>query len=286
MNRVVMTICILAVAFGGFAHGQEAEKEAAEPPKYGWEKSLVGGLNFTQTTLNNWQQGGEDSWNWQLDINGKFVNDQEKTNWSNTGQISYGRTKVGDAESVKSADEIFLESVMSYKLGVLINPYVAVSGRTQFTRNNPGEKDSKFLNPGYFTESFGIGLQRGKGFKTRLGLAFKQTMTTDEVFAVNWSDDKSTPGEIEKIRSEVGLESVSDFNRKLAENILFTSKLEMFSNLEAVDEVDVRWDNLLSAKVSRLISVSFNVQLFYDKDIDLKRQIRQVLAVGLSYSFL
>lgn len=286
MNKMVMVAMMLMIGAGAAIFAQDAKVDKPEPPKYGWQKSLVGAVNFTQTSLNNWQQGGEDSWNWQLDLNGKFVNDQEKTNWANTGKVSYGRTKVGDAESVKSADEIFWESVLAYKLGVLVNPYVAVTGRSQLTKNNPGEKDSKFLNPGYFTESFGVGLQPSKALKTRLGLAFKQTLTTGEEFAVNWSDDKDTPGDIEKVRSEVGLESVTDYSRKMAENIVYTSKLEMFSNLEAADEIDVRWDNLLSAKVSKLINVSFNVQLFYDKDIDLKRQIRQVLAVGLSYSFL
>ncbi len=286
MNKMVMVAMMLMMGAGATIFARDAKVDKPEPPKYGWQKSLVGAVNFTQTSLNNWQQGGEDSWNWQLDLNAKFVNDQEKTNWANSGKVSYGRTKVGEAESVKSADEIFLESVLAYKLGTLVNPYVALTGRSQLTKNNPGEKDSKFLNPGYFTESFGAGFRLAEGLQTRLGLAFKQTVTTGEAFAVNWSDDKNTLGEIEKVRSEVGLESVTDYTRKIAENILYTAKLEMFSNLKGADEIDVRWENLLSAKVSKLLSVSFNVQLFYDKDIDLKRQIRQVLAVGLSYSFL
>jgi hypothetical protein len=60
----------------------------------------------------------------------------------------------------------------------------------------------------------------------------------------------------------------------------------MFSNLEAINEVDVNWDNLISAKVSEYINVSFNLNLFYDRDISLSRQLKQTLAVGLTYSFL
>ena len=90
----------------------------------------------------------------------------------------------------------------------------------------------------------------------------------------------------EKTRIEYGAESVTDLEYKVSENILFKSKVEMFSNLEALNEVDVNWDNLVTAKVSEYINVSFNLNLFYDRDISKIRQIKQTLAVGLSYSFL
>ena len=72
----------------------------------------------------------------------------------------------------------------------------------------------------------------------------------------------------------------------MSERILYESKLEIFSNFKATDETDVNWDNTFSAKVSELIKVSFNFRLLYDKDIFYKRQLKQTLAVGLSYSFL
>jgi hypothetical protein len=46
------------------------------------------------------------------------------------------------------------------------------------------------------------------------------------------------------------------------------------------------WDNLFSAKVAEYISVSFNFKLYYEKKISLKRQLKQTVAVGLTYSFL
>ena len=292
MKKYVSWMLLTAVILTASAIAQEAEKEA---PKFGWTESLVGNLNFTQTSLSNWSAGGDDNWNWQLDINGKAVNDQEKINWSNAAKISYGQTKIADQSSRKSADEIRLESVMAYKLGTLINPYVAVTGISQVTSSYTFSEDangnevkteiSKFLNPGFFTESFGIAIKPIPEFQTRLGLAFKQTVATDETFAPAYSDDPDTP-ELEKVRSEVGMESVSDYSRKVSENILYTFKLAMFSAFSAADEIDVRWDNVLSAKVSKLVAVSFNLQLFYDKDISPKRQLKQVLAAGLTYSFL
>ncbi len=67
---------------------------------------------------------------------------------------------------------------------------------------------------------------------------------------------------------------------------LETSKPEIFSNLKGLDETDVKWDNTFSAKISKYIDVSFNIKLFYDKDVSDKRQIKQSLSVGLTYTFL
>jgi hypothetical protein len=67
---------------------------------------------------------------------------------------------------------------------------------------------------------------------------------------------------------------------------LFTSKLELFSTFKALDETDVNWDNTLQVKVSEYISVNINVNLIYDKDLSAKRQIKQTMALGLSYTFI
>lgn len=259
-----------------------------EEPKIGWKNTVTGNLNFSQSSFSNWTQGGEGSWVWQLDLNAKFENNREKSNWITTAKISYGRTKISDQESKKSADEIYLESVFTYKANAPLNPYFAFSAETQLTRGfdfsqTPKIEISKFLDPGYFIESVGFDFEPFKDFKTRLGLALKQTVASE--FATRYSDNPKT-SEIEKVRSEIGAESVTDFSRKLSENILLTTKLELFSNFKSFEEIDARWDNVFSAKVSKYIGVSFNFKLLYDRDISLKRQIKQVLGVGVTYSFL
>ena len=74
--------------------------------------------------------------------------------------------------------------------------------------------------------------------------------------------------------------------RTLSENLLFTSKLELFPNLEASNEIDVAWDNLLAAKVQECVTVNLSVKILYDRDVSKKRQLRQSLAIGLTYALL
>ncbi len=285
MNKKLSLIFIFSLFLASFVFGQD---KPAEEPKYGWQKELVGGLNLTQTSFDNWKQGGENSYAWQLNLNLKFINDQEKTNWSNTGKLTYGSNKTGDQEMRKSIDEIKLESVLAYKLGVLINPYVAVTGETQFAPGynygtDPKTQISAFLDPGYTRESAGIAIKPNEIVKTRLGAALKQTITSDH--PAPYADDPTTL-EIEKIKNEIGAESVTDVSWKVSENSLFTSKLELFTVFNTFKEIDVNWDNILTTKISKYFNVNFNFKLFYDRDISKMRQIKQAIALGVSYSFL
>ncbi len=284
MRKVVTFVLALGLVWGI----NQATAQEKEAPKYGWQKEVVGSINLAQTTFDNWAQGGENSFAWQVNLNMKFVNDQEKYNWSNSGKFSFGMVKVGDGTTKKSVDEIKLESVFTYKLGVYVNPYVAATAETQFAKGydysvTPNVAISNFLDPAYFTQSVGLGIEPVKNLKTRIGAALKETVTRD--YPVPYADDPNTP-EVETTRVEMGAESVTDFSWKVSENTLFTTKLELFSNLKALDQVDVRWDNILSAKVAKYMDVNFNVKLFYDRDISRKRQLKQALTIGLTYSFL
>jgi len=264
-----------------------AQTEETEEPKYGWQKEMIVGINLTQTSFDNYVHGGENSMAWQLNYAYKFVNDQEKSNWANSGKLNYGMIKIGNDETKKSIDEIKLETVYTYKLGINLDPYVAATGETQFAPGydyslDPKFQVSNFADPLYFRESAGFGYKPRDEIITRLGFAMKQTITND--YPVPFADDPETTA-IEKTKNEYGLESVTDLDVNITENSNLKSKLELFSNLKAFDQIDVNWDTILTAKVSQYINLNFNVKLLYDKDISKKRQLKQALAVGISYNF-
>ncbi len=267
----------------GISFGQEAKK-----PVYGWRQQSVMNLNFTDNNFDNWEQGGDDSWSWQLEVPFKFVNIQKAFEWSNSGKVAFGKTKVGDRQARKASDVIKFESLYIQKLGVYVNPYVAVSGQTQLAEGYRYTEEirraiSGFMDPGYFTQSAGVGYSPRENMRVRLGAALKETITNR--FPVPYTDDPETET-IEKIKIEYGADTVTDVSLQLRDNLLFTSKMSLFSNLQRFDEIDVDWDNTFTAKVSKYLIVSLNIQIFYDKDISRKRQLKQSLAVGFSYSLL
>lgn len=271
------------IILGGILFAQDKKSV-----NFGWKNQITSDLNFTQNSFDNWSAGGEDSWSWALNVNAKFENDQEKYNWATSGKFQFGRAQIGNGSAQKAADEINLETVYTYKLGGTINPYGSFKILSQFANGfnygvKPALQISAAFDPLYLTESIGMGYAASKFLKTRLGAAVKQTFSKSEY---GFADDPSTTNKIESSRNELGAESVTELNIPVSEKIMYDGKIELFSDLKAVNTVDVNWDNTFSAQVSDIIKVSFNFKLFYDRDISRTRQLKQTLAVGLSYTFL
>ena len=72
----------------------------------------------------------------------------------------------------------------------------------------------------------------------------------------------------------------------LNEITLFTSKLEIFAPLTALDETAVNLDNTVLVKAGKYVTVNLNVQVIDDVTASKKTQVKRAIAVGLSYAFL
>jgi hypothetical protein len=79
---------------------------------------------------------------------------------------------------------------------------------------------------------------------------------------------------------------VTELSWKIEDNVTFGSKLEMFSTFKKLDEVIVRSDNILAAKVSKYITAMLTVQLLNERAASPRTQIKEVLGLGFSYTFL
>ncbi len=255
----------------------------------GWKNEIIGNLNLTQASFSNWEQGGENTLAWQINLTTNFTRDQEKYNWKNIGKVTLGFAKIAGSAARKSADEINLESVWTRKVSKFLNPFVAVTAKSQFLSGFRYDSDttktkiSQFLDPGYFTQSLGVGYSPNKIITTRLGATIKETITRD--FPKPFADDPDTP-EIEKTKIEPGVSSVTELKYKFAENIVLASRLDIFSDFEAFNKIDVLCENDLTFKISKLLNVNLEFDLLYDREISRRRQIKQVLSVGLTYTFL
>lgn len=259
-----------------------------EPPKPEWSHVLIAGLTVTQVSHTDWVQGGENALAYTFTIDGKSVRDVTMLNWSNAYKIGYGQTRLGSKGLRKTEDKIDLESVLTYKIGTYINPYASATFKSQFddgfkyddAAGTKVQTSSRF-DPAYLTQAVGIGYQPVEQVKTRLGAALREVFSDKYGYA---NDPATTTVETSKV--EGGLESVTDVSWQFEENILFTSKLEMFAPFNNLDVVIVRSDNMLAAKVSKYISVNLTVQLINDANVLARTQVKQSLAMGLTYTLL
>ncbi len=274
----IRIICALMVLCSTL-HGQEVEIR--------WKHSLAGAVNLTQVALKDWAQGGEDALAWALTLNGKSTYTKEKIDWNNTYKFAFGQSKLGDRDVRKTDDKISLGTTLTYKVGNYVNPYVGATFKTQFARgynySGPSERGiSQFFDPAYFTQSTGVGYQPISPVKTRLGLALREIFTRD---FNSFSDDAKT-AKIEKRKFDGGFEAVVETEWPINQTTLFSSKLEVFAPVKELGDTSIGFDNTLSIKAGKFVTVNLNVQIVDDATASKETQIKQAIALGLSYVFL
>jgi hypothetical protein len=282
MKRLFGVLCLFFIMQ---ANAQSPPDTAKVQP---WKHSLVGALTTAQISFRDWAQGGENAMAWTVLLDGKSNRDTKASSWANTYKMAYGKTKLGSQGLRKTDDRIELESVLTRKLGIYVNPFISASFKTQFNTGyaydakGVGIAVSDFMDPGYLTQAVGLGYQPAKEVKTRLGVALREVFTN----RYNLYTDNPKTKEIEKLLVEGGLESVINVDWKLAENMLFSSTIELFDAFKKMDEVIVRSNNNIAIKAGKLVTVIMNVQLIQEKRITPRTQVKESLSIGFSYTFI
>jgi hypothetical protein len=267
---------------------EKAAKAQADTIPFGWHHSVVTGVNLTQLAFTNWAAGGENSLAYTLWANGQSVNTSEMFDWMNSYKFVFGQARLSNQGTRKTEDELFLESLLLYKMGLHLNPYASLTFRTQFAPgykyDQTGDKlqVSRFFDPAYLTQSVGMAYRPVPEVVTRVGLGVREIMTSTYN---QYADDPKT-AKIEKTRVLGGMEWVTDVNWDFFDNMKYVSKLEVFSPFNTPDKMTTRWDNVVSAKVNQYVNVLLGIQLLYDEVILPRTQVKEGLSIGISYTLL
>lgn len=277
MNKYIL---LLLIAFNLSIFAQD---DAPPPPQKTWLPSGVAGLNLSQIALENWTSGGEDALAFTLYSNMGLDYHSAPLAFTNKLKVAFGRTKLGSDDFRTTDNEFFLENLLTYDAGWFANPYFSNTIRTAIAKgyDYSGDKAvaiSNFFDPGYINQSIGLADKVTENFTIRLGLGFQETITSDFRHYTDPENFEDT------FKFETGIESVSNLNLKLDENLLFTSELRLFSAFDALDVWDVRWDNVFVAQVTKLINVNLNILLVHDIDQTKKTQLKEALQIGITYA--
>lgn len=255
-------------------------------PQKQWLPTGVAGLNLNQVALSNWSQGGENAISFTLLGNFGLNYFSDPWQFKNSLKVAYGRTKLGSDEFRTNDNELYLENFLSRSVGWFVDPYISNTIRTVlgngYKYDDSTFQTAAFFDPAYITQSLGFTYNKLQGFSTRIGIAFQETITDQFKY---YSDDPETQDEIESFKFDTGIESVTDFEQLVMENLLYNSKLRLFSRFDSFDVWDVRWDNILTAKVNEYINVNLNVLVIHEISQTKKTQMKEALQLGFTYSF-
>lgn len=248
---------------------------------------MVAGLNISQISFKDWTKGGDNSITWTLTGDFNVLRKSETWSFSSRLKAAYGRTKISDNELRTNDNDFFFEMVGALKLGWAVDPFFSNTVRTQITSGydykvTPAVQITDFFDPGYITQSIGFTYDKIKAFKSRLGLAAQEVFTNTYT---KYSDKIGTT-EIEKFKLETGIETVTDTEFLIDHNVVFKSMLRLFSRFESLDVWDVRWDNVVTAKVNSWLNVNLSYLLVYEKAQSFRTQMKEALQIGIVYTIL
>lgn len=256
-------------------------------PEY-WRHTLGTSLTFSQVSFSDWAQGGENSYSYGTSAIGASTYDWHPITWVNSYRLGFGQTRIGGRETRKTDDKIDLESIVTYRLGITINPYAALTLKTQFATGyrygSTGIRTpiSQFFDPAFLTQSLGLGYEITPQLRSRFGFALREIVTSRYTI---FADDPKTPN-IESVKIEDGLESVTEGTWKLDQSTTLNAKLELFSSFREPEKVIVRGDNTLTVRLARIVTLMVNVQLINERRVTPRTQVKQSLGVGISYTVM
>ena len=263
-----------------------------------WKTKTNIGININQAQFSdNWKGGGTNS----IAVGGllNYKAEYNKNSYSYVSEVilQYGKIKNKDQLQKKTNDRIYWDNKASFQLSKSWFFFGSVNFESQFDngysykRNDDGIEEatliSKFMGPGYITESIGFEYKPVNYFSTRIGTGTaRQTLVLDTtLYKTNPKNFGVTPGK--KLRNELAFQIVSSFDKDIFKNTNLKARYNMFIPYEdiAVKRIDHRLDVTLTAKINRFMNTSLTGVILYDSDTDLKVQASQTLALGFAFTF-
>ena len=282
MKRIFYIIVIFLFILPTLIYSQENQEQEEI-----WKKQIMTGFIINQVSYSNWVKGGENALSWTANVDMRFEKDDTKANWSTVGKFAFGQTKQQNLETRKSVDKIDISSDYIYKYKKDLNPFFGGSILTQFATGydhskTPKIPKSNFFDPVYIQQSAGAGFLFNSSLKIKIGFAIREIISKS-YGKWGYTDNPDTP-EIEKYKIEKGITSITTVYKKIAENLLIDSKLEMFSRLDGIKNVDINFENTITAQIVKYIAVKFEMLLYYDRDISKTIQTKQTLGMGFTFN--
>jgi len=299
MSRLIaINACILVVAMAA----SSGIANANDTTEMSWKKSLVVDLTATQTAYSDSWVGGEaGAVSWVSNLNSSAEKQLRK--WfdlKSTLRLSFGQTMTQTTDSAdqtkhwskprKSTDLIDWENIGRVTLQKFVDPFVALRLESRFLDASV-EAKKRFLTPIKLTESAGITrrfYERDKDqIFIRLGLALRQIMKNVIVDSTAFTTQDST-------LTDGGIESVTDVTLSINKSLRYTGKLTLykaffFSGKDKVEgtpykddwkAVDVNWENIVTASITKIVTVNFYTQFLYDKEVSHKGRLKETVGIG------
>lgn len=281
-----------------------------------WKSKNIVGFDLNEIAFSNWSAGGVSSISGLVKGNFTRIYSRDKSKWLNELIIRYGVNKQDGLQIRKSDDAIRFNSTFGYRNDTISNWYHSVkfNFNSQFTNGynypNTSSPISKPFAPAY--TFFGIGAEyfnKPKKFNLYISpLTLKNTLVLDQTLANQgafgvikaiYDSNGNLIVEGKKSKTELGFLVTNYYKKEIFKNITLENRLSLYSDyINNFGNIDVDWQLQFDLVVNQYVKANIGIHTIYDDDIKAKEeingeqvtvgpklQLKQVLGIGLEYSF-
>ncbi len=313
MKRIILFVLLFCSVENNYA---QIVRTKLPDTTSNWVKKNKLGLDITQITFLNWNAGGNTSISGLA--KGNFIRKYLKENlmWNNELVIRYGINKQEGQDTRKTDDQFLLNSTFGYRRDTISNWFhvAKFTLNTQFANGysypNTDLAISKPFAPAYVFLGIGAEYTRDDlNLELYMSpLTQKTTLVLDERLAnqgaygvkkAEYDEFGNLIRKGDKSRTEVGILLSGNWEKRIFENIDMKNRVSFYSDyINNFGNVDVDWQLQLEMTVNKYVNANISTHLIYDDDIKTKEdvegvqvikgpkiQLKQILGIGLSYSF-
>lgn len=275
------------------------KKEANDTIAKTWKKGGLYGINISQGSLSNWAAGGDD---FSLSVNSVLslfaFYKKDKHSWDNTFDFNLGYVKTTSLGSRKNDDRIDFLSKYGYALNSKLNVAGLFNFRSQlfkgYTYDNNAVRtlSSAFLSPAYILVSPGLDYKPNANLSIFVSpITARWTIVKDDTLSAKGLYGVD-PGK--HSNAEFGAFASVNFLKEFNKIVTYKSRLDLFSNYRRKPQnVDLYFTNILNVKLSKILSLTWSVDMIYDDDVRLfgdnnngaALQLKSLVGVGLLAKF-
>ncbi|MBG6234925.1 hypothetical protein IWX76_001493 [Pedobacter sp. CAN_A7] len=263
-----------------------------------WNTKTSIGLNLNQAAFSdNWNGGGVNSMALTGLINYKTEYRKENLSYTSEVILNYGKVKNRGQLQKKTVDRIYIDNKAAIQLSKNWYFFGSINFESQFDLgysyeiNDDGAEVpnllSRFMSPGYLTESIGFEYKPNQYFSTRIGTGTaRQTFVLDTSIYNNPKNTNNFGVPIgSKMVNELAFQVVMNYDKDIFKNVNLKSKYMAFVPYDNFGYINHRLDVALTAKVNRFMNTSITGVGLYDRNSDSKIQGSQTLSLGLIFIF-
>ena len=284
--RLSATLVFALLALPLFAN--ETKKDSVT---YGWKVTGEGSVGFSQIALSNWTSGGENSYslNGLLNLGANLIT--KKSVWQNSLNLGYGFQNLKESGTKKINDQLILNSQYGYKASGNWYYSARANLQTQFASGydyskTPRAYTSAWFAPAYLLTSLGMEyINKSKTLSVIISPATCKFTFVSSPYLSSIGAFGVTPGS--HSYSEFGGSVAAKFKKEnILTNVNLETSLGLFSNYkEEPKNIDVNWQVLVFMKINKFLGTTLSTQLIFDDNVSGQVQFKEILNVGLSYSF-